>query len=142
VPGVQKWIDYALTARKGSNASSSEVQSALWTAHQTSLHEGIHMASNYYSELAKKQPGEAKLAGTVVEDVDVAAEHGMGTAAFKDRMILDDATFGLYWKGMTLGVPASLSDAQAIDRIARSTRLRFFGPDPTNIGVDSTRWDA
>jgi hypothetical protein len=142
VPGVQKWIDYALTARKGSNASSNEVQSALWTAHQTSLHEGIHMASNYYSELTKKHPGEAMFAGTVVEDVDVAAIHNLGTSAFKDRLILADSTFYLYWHAMTMGAPTSLDDAERIDFTARSARKSAFGPDPTNIGVNSSQWDT
>jgi hypothetical protein len=139
-PGVQNWLSYAGAARGMSKLPGStemdEVQKALWTAHQTSLHQGIRAGAPFFAKDWTVNREDAQFNELVVRNVDLAALSNQGTrSGWANAGLLDAAVAVAY----PSHYPASRGDTYTGGLLSG-----FFdagsGRWQDNIGIGSTRW--
>lgn len=134
---VQCWVDYALhslRSHKLNPIDHLESQRLWWTAHQVSLHNGIH---GFAYSLANEPARELRfISDIVVRNVDMVALVNGPT----DIKAIKAYTALVY---PSMYPPTAVALAKAT-LLAPSTLARLFGitDEVGNIGLNSTRWDA
>lgn len=125
-PAIAAW-------RRFATSPASDAQSALWEAHQRSLHAGIRAAAGLLSSEA--QP-ERQFAAIVVDVVDRTAIAGTPT----DNDGLARMTERFY----PAHYPALSTDLPALEAMRAKTAARLTGDTGqvlVDVGLDSNRWD-
>lgn len=135
-PGVQGWINY-IKATQAPGSNTETLQHALWSAHQTSLHNASQVDLGDYTREAYANPSEGRFMNDVVRNVDRAAIHNLCTwRAPLCSGLLSSATMSVYpqtYPADAVSVTQEETEAGLGNGLLGLT-------DTDNIGIFSTRW--